>query len=146
MPGHVHQQGDVPVGEGGDDVAGAQAGQALYRVGPGVEAVPDHVQVRQLFGGEAAFQAERGQEVVQDHAVEGIQLRPGEVAAAHAVHGRGVARTPRVGETPPVDGEAPGAAQPLALADDAAPPVDDGAEDVEGQRSDVRVAHGAALR
>ena len=138
MLGHVHQQGDVAVGEGSDHVAGAQAGQAPDRVGPGGQAVPDQVQVRQLVGGEAALQAEVGQEAVEDHAVEVVERGPREVASPHAVHGGGVAGAPGVGEAAPVDvrGDA------LALADDAAPPVDDGAEDVEGEGADVRVGHG----
>src|SRR3989441_1776292 len=97
--------------------------------------MPGVVQLLDLLLAQSA-QAERLQQIVEDHAVKLIDVRPGQLALAHAVHGRVVARAPGVGELRPVDAQAFLLRQQLAFADDGAPPVDDGAEDIESQRLD----------
>jgi hypothetical protein len=127
---HVGEQRDVAVGEGGDDVPVLELGQTGARIGPGPQAVPDAVQVVDVLPGEPA-QGKALEQVVEDHAVQRVDLRPRQLARAHARHGGPVAGAPAVGERRPVHLELLAAAERLALADDRAAPVDHRAEHVE---------------
>ena len=150
--GHVDHEGDVAVGEGGEDEAGLEAGESGDAVRPGVEAVPGVVEVVDLGFGEA-LQAEFGEGVDEALAVEDVERDPVAGAVADGGHGGTVAAAPGVGEGCPIDlgpvdlgpvGLGVGGELP-ALAGDGGAPVDDGAEDVEGEHADVGdggVGHG----
>ena len=95
--------------------------------------MPDAVEGGRVGLGQA--EPARREQAVQDAAVQAVDVGPRQRARAHLVHGRLVAGAPVVGEGGPVlrrQGEP--LLQQLPLADDAAAPVDDGAEDVEAQR------------
>src|SRR6267378_3979002 len=94
--------------------------------------MPGVVQMLDLLLAQST-QPERFQQIVEDHAVKRIDVRPGQLALAHAVHGRVVARAPGIGELRPVDAQAFFLREQLAFADDGAPPVDDGTEHIESQ-------------
>ena len=126
MFGHVGEQGDVAVGKGGDDVAGLEPGQAGNAVGPGGQAVPGVGEPVEFGVGEVG-EAEFGGEGFDGGAVQGVQVGPGEGAAADLVHGGGVGGAPGVGEGGGIEVWAPGG----EFGDEAAAPVDHGAEDVE---------------
>src|SRR6185437_12032394 len=76
-------------------------------------------------------------ELVEDHAVQLVDLRPWQLAAAQALHRRLIAAAPLLGECLPIEGDAALAAEGCQLAQDAAMPVDHGAEHVEDQRLDA---------
>ena len=78
-------------------------------------------------------QVELGEHLVQVLPVQHVELDEAALAAAHALHGRLVARPPGQREGVPVETEAARGAERGDLARDAAAPVDDGAEDIEGQ-------------
>ena len=143
--GHVDEQGHVPVRQRGQHVARAQPRQALDGVGPGAEPVPRVVELDAL-GLAQALEPELRNQIVENHAVQIVDLRPRQLALPHPVHGRPVAGPPALGEGVPV------AVEPLAggdlapLARDARPPVDDRAEDVERERAHAAQALGQILR
>src|SRR5213592_1482808 len=107
---------------------------------------PGTVQVVDLLLGEPD-DAELNEELVEGHPMEIVELGPRERAAPHAFEHRLVEPAPRVGERRPADPQALGAPERLAVADQARPPVDDGTEDIERQRSDRRGVdrHGATV-
>ncbi|MCY1557879.1 hypothetical protein D9M68_947650 [compost metagenome] len=78
-------------------------------------------------------QPEARQHVVQDHAVQVVDARPGQLARHHPRHGRSVAVAPRGGERIAIHLRM----QRGHLARDAAVPVDDGAEDIECEDVDI---------
>src|SRR5882724_8927220 len=137
---HVDDQRDVAVRERREDELLLEAREAGHGVGPGVEAVPGTVQVIDL-GLREPLDGELGQELVEALAVEIVELRPRAPAAAHLVHRGLVEAAPRIGEPGPVHAEALRLAERLALADEARPPVHHRAEDIEGERFDVRDGH-----
>src|SRR5581483_2181461 len=110
--------------------------ESLHRIRPGIEAVPGAIELCPLCFAEAG-EAVLRQELVEDHAVEIVDARPREIAAAHALHRRLISRAPVVGEARPIGGDALLATEPLELADDAAAPIDDGAENVENESLDA---------
>jgi hypothetical protein len=128
--GHVRQQRDVAVGQRADQVAPLQPRQAGHAVGPRVQAVPGAVDVRALRRRHAS-QAEHRQQLAQAFVVQRVERPEADLAAAHALHLRLVARAPQVGQAQPV-GVQPLRRPPGAeVARDAAAPVDHGAEGVE---------------
>src|SRR5437879_6101009 len=138
--GHVHDQRDVAVRERREDVLLLEPREPGHAVGPGIEAVPGPIEmvdlsVRQPLDGELR------QELLEALAMEVVELRPRALAAPHLVHRRLIEAPPRVGELGPVHREALRLPESLALADEARSPVDDGAEDVEGERFDVHGGH-----
>ena len=132
---HVDEQRHVPVRQRRQHVARPQAGQPFHGVRPRRQAVPGPVQVVELFLGEA-FQPVPRRQFVQDHPVQVVDLRPAQLATAHPSHRGSVTRPPVVRERGPVRLDALRAPDCRALAGDARPPVDDGAEDVERHRAD----------
>ena len=112
-----------------------EQGQAAPRIRPGVQPVPDAVQVVDFVLGEP-FDGEAREQLVQDHAVQLVDVHPGQLARTHARHRRPVAGAPGVGEGVPVDGELFPAAERAAFADDRTAPVHDRAENVEYQGAD----------
>jgi hypothetical protein len=84
------------------------------------------------------------QQPVEDHAVQVVDLRPAELARAHAGHRGLIARAPRIGERRPVDAQPLAPAELLSFADDRRAPVDDGAEHIEDERlhGGLSCAHG----
>ena len=71
------------------------------------------------------------EQFVQYQSMEGIDVHPWQLAGAHLVHGGLVARAPCIGKGCPVDVQALFCAERTAFTDEAAAPVDHGAEDVE---------------
>jgi hypothetical protein len=130
---HVDEQGDVAVGERGDDVTLLEPRQPFDGVRPGVQAVPDPVKVILLFFGQG-LDAELAEQLLERDAVEVVELRPGELAVAHPVHRGRVPAPPGVGEGRPFHVEVLVSAEFLALPDDGRAPVQDRAEHVEDER------------
>src|SRR5215211_735519 len=133
---HVDEQGNVAVREGSDDVAFLQTCQALDGVRPGIEAVPDFVESIFLFLGQTHY-ADLVQQFFEGGAVEGVEVRPGDLTAAHAVHRGRVSAAPGVGEGGPVHVEILFSTQRLALPDYGRAPVHDRTEHVEDKRSKI---------
>ena len=79
--------------------------------------MPGSVEVMRLLFGQAA-QAKRFQQFLQDACVQVIEVRPRQRAGSDPVHRRRITGPPGIGKFPPVDADAPGAGQQLALADD----------------------------
>ena len=100
--------------------------------GPRVEVVPGQ---GQLVDGVFAniVDSEIAQQLYQSHAMQYIQLGPGELAGADLVHVGLVLAPPAVGEGAPVGIDAVGLAKSLAVLRDRAAPVHDRAEDIEDQ-------------
>ena len=89
-------------------------------------------------------QAKVRQQAVEDEAVQLVDARPAQCAAAHALHGGLVAVAPGQGEGVGVHLRV----ERLHLAHDAAVPVDHGAEDVEGEHLHIGergLAHAGVL-
>src|SRR5262245_18479061 len=131
-PGHVDHERDIPVRECRQGEPSPEPGQPGNGIGPGVEPVPGSVQVLDLL------LAERGDGELSEHgaqalAMQVIELCPRAAPAPHLLEGRLISAAPGFGEAPPVRGYAPAPGELLPLANDAAPPVDHGAEDVEGE-------------
>jgi len=136
MARHVHQQRDVAVGQRADRITAAQPVQPAHRIGPGHQPVPYPVQVRPLAFGQR-LQAETQHQAVEDLPVQRVDVGPSLARAAGAVHRRRITGAPGIGKGAPVDLQALGGAEHLTLAHDRRAPVDDGAEDVEGQGAQV---------
>ena len=66
-------------------------------------------------------------------AVQIVEFGPRQFSVLNAIHVGTVDRSPCVGEGSPVDLQSLGFAELLAFGDNARPPIDDGAEDVEGE-------------
>ena len=130
---HVDEQGHVAVRQRRQHVAPLQPRQPLDGVGPRGQAVPGAVQVVELLLGQALEPVLRDQ-LVEDHPVQVVDLRPPQLAPPHAAHRGAVAAPPVVGERGPVGLDALAAPDRLALPGDARPPVDHRAEDVERHR------------
>ena len=126
--GHAGEQVHVAVGQGDDDEASLELLQPRHAVGPGRQPVPRAVQVR-AGGLIQVGQAEGGQHLVQDLAVQRVDQRPGLLAAHDARHGGRIAGAPGTRE----GGAVYVGVQRAHLPHDAAVPVDHGAENVEGQ-------------
>src|SRR5437867_3381277 len=132
--GHVHDQRHVAIRERGEDVRAPEPREPGDGVGPRIESMPCAIQMVDLVRGQPT-DAELAEQSLEAHPVEIVELRPRKRTRAHALHHRLIERAPGVRELRPVDTEAPGLAERFAFADDAAPPVDDGAEDVERERA-----------
>src|SRR5271170_7531032 len=94
--------------------------------------MPDEIPVHLfLFGqtGDVVFH----EQLVEEHAVENVELGPGHGAVADFVHRGAVTGAPFVGELTPVNLEVFLFAPHRALANDGAAPVDDGAESVKDE-------------
>src|SRR5690606_7839596 len=132
---HVGEQREVAVRQRADREAAAQALEPRDRVGPGIEAVPDEIEppARRFVDLYAMLR----EQVVEDHAMELVDPGPAQLAAATAVHGRRIAGPPFVRELAARDAEPQG----VDLPRDGAVPVDDRAEDVEGEDGRQGSAH-----
>ena len=128
--GHVGQQRHVAVRQRRNDEFLLEPRETLNRVRPRLEPMPHVVQVPLLFLGQV-LDLVLDEQLVEDHAVQRVELRPGQVALAHAVHRRAVAPAPRVGELRPVDGQPLRLAEALAFRNQRPAPVDDRAEGIE---------------
>ena len=98
--------------------------------------MPDAVETIGLIFRQAA-NAVAQQQLIEIHAVQIVEHAPVDLAGAHALHGRLLERAPIVGEGRPIEIDVLGAAQFLAVSDNGRMPIDDRAEDVEGQRADA---------
>jgi hypothetical protein len=94
--------------------------------------MPDAVEVLQLRLGER-LEREFPAQLIEDHAVQLVDVGPAERALAHPRHRRLVARAPRVGELRPVHAQSLARSEDLALADDRRAPVHHRTEYVERQ-------------
>ncbi len=136
-------QGEVPVGERADDEFGFQAGEAGTAIGPGVEPVPEIDE----FG---AIGVAEGRDVVaagdldQSVAMQVIEDGPGDGTTADAIHRWAVGATPGIGDVGPIGGDAAQGAEAFEAGDDAAAPIDQGAEHVE--QDGAGLGHGASGR
>jgi len=82
-------------------------------------------------------EVEVDEDLVERHPVQRIELGPGQLAAAHAIHARPVAGAPCVGELRRVDRHAFRFRQRRDLARDRGSPVHDRAEGVEDEGLDA---------
>src|SRR4051812_36510276 len=80
---------------------------------------------------------EFNEDVVEDHAMQDVDLRPRQVAAGHTVHRRPITGAPRIRKFSRIYSKTFSFAQRANFTDDAAAPIDDRAEHVEGQRFDA---------
>ena len=117
VPGHIHQQPHVAIGERGNDGAAAQPREPRGDIRPRVKPMPDPVELIFIVLGQTGNLVAR-QQVIQDQAVEGVDIHPGEVTAAHALHGRSISCPPFVCKLFPVDFHAFGGPNILAFPDD----------------------------
>ena len=62
-----------------------------------------------------SLDAEIDQDLVEDHPMESIEVAPRQLARAHAVHARGVAAAPRIGELRAINSDALAPGQILDL-------------------------------
>ena len=106
--------------------------------------MPGLVEMIQLRLGHSP-QSEFLNQVVKNHAMQVVYLRPGQLSAAHLVHGWPVPAAPTVGEATPVDVIALARSQQLPFPDDGGTPVNHGAEHVEDKGADT-VGHGSLGR
>ena len=98
--------------------------------------MPDPVQI--IFIGFAqGLDVEFFKEVVQDTAMQGINVLPRQLAPPHAVHCRSVASAPFQGELSPVYINTVGVPKCCAFGNDGTVPVYHCAEDIEGECFDV---------
>src|SRR5215208_1431023 len=141
---HVGEEGDIAVGECGNNVPLFEARKPGHRVGPGIEAVPDLAEVVFLFFGKALY-PKLSEQLFEGVAVEGVKVGPGFLATPDPIHGGGVSSAPLVGEGGPVHLEILLSAQLLAVPDYGAPPVHHGAKDIEGKRFHARSGHQTTL-
>ena len=134
---HVRHQPDVAVRQRRDDEFLFQPREASDRIRPRLQSMPRAVE-RVFFRLAQRCEAELDEDLVERHPVQRVELRPRQLARPHAVHARSVARAPRVGEFRAVDRDVLPLRELLHLGGHGAPPVDDGAEDVEDERLDSR--------
>src|SRR5262249_30285133 len=97
---HVDDQRDVAVRARGEDEAATQPGQSGNGVGPRVEAMPGAIQVVDLRFTEA-LDAELDEQTIEAHAVEIVELGPGQLALADAREHGLVETAPGIGELRP---------------------------------------------
>ena len=144
VPREADLERDVTVRARREQDALAQPQQPLDDVGPRIEAVPGEGHAVAVVG--VTTSSEKWwSTLVERLAVQHVQRRPGPRAAAHGLHLRVVAATPRVGERTPVDGRLAVAADDgLGVPCDAGPPVDARAEHVEEER--LHRHRGASIR
>src|SRR5690606_33899788 len=112
-----------------EHVAGLQPLQAGHHVGPGRAAVPRAIQLDGLGFAEPGH-AILAKQRVEPLAVDAVHVRPRPLAFAHRVHAGAIAALPVVDERLPVRADALLLAEGPKLLDQAAPPVDDRAEDI----------------
>ena len=144
-PGHVDQERHVAVGQGGQDEAPLQPGQALDRVRPRLEPVPGAVQMLDL----GVLQSGEAELIEHDRKVLAMQViepDPRAAAAAHLLHRGLIERAPAIGDGLPVALDAARAKEAAQLASDAAAPVDHRAEHVKRERGDLVEGHGLVSR
>jgi hypothetical protein len=94
--------------------------------------VPGAVEVIDFFFGQSS-DVELTYQIVQDEPVQTVDVGPGDLAAAHALHCGLVATSPSIGKCHPIHVDAFALPEQLSLSDDGATPVHHGAEDVEDQ-------------
>ena len=99
--------------------------------------------MRQLFSVVRieAFDAELPQDMVERHAMQPVEVGPGQLAESHLAHVGPVQAAPLVSQAGPVGMNAALLAELARFSDDARSPVNQRAEDVERQRIDRQVAH-----
>src|SRR5437867_5533852 len=90
------------------------------------------------------FDLQSREDLFQRHPVKHIELCPRQLASLNPVQGRAIDCPPRIGERRPVDGQSFCLAELLAFVNHARAPINDCAENVEGEyfdRSRRRVNH-----
>jgi hypothetical protein len=105
--------------------------------------VPGEVELAQRLVGQAR-NAEARQDALEVAAVQDVEPGERDAPLLHLGHGRLVFAAPGVREGGPIEIVAEGFQDALALAGDAAAPIDEGAEHVEEQRFDA--AHAVSVR
>ena len=144
-PGHVDQQRHVAVGQGGEDEAPLQPGQALDRIRPRLEPMPGAVQMLDLVR-PAVRRGRTHRARPKVLAMQVIEPDPRAAAAAHLLHRGLIERAPAIGDGLPVALDAARAEEAAQLARDAAAPVDHRAEHVKRERGDLVQGHGLVSR
>ena len=128
--GHVDQERHVAVAEGRHDVLLLHHADALDRIGPRPELVPEMRELpRALLAG--MLQVALLQQHLEGFLVQVVDAGPRQLALAHARHLRLVEAAPVVGEAGPVGFESVFLAELGQVLDQAAAPVDHRAEHVE---------------
>src|SRR6266545_7017164 len=87
--------------------------------------------------------SEVDEEAIERHAVKIVEFGPRKLTAADALEVWLVLGAPGVGEPGPVNGQPSDSPELSPLPNNAAAPVDDGAEDVEGEGLQACPVHGA---
>jgi len=135
--GHVDQQRDVAVAERRHDELLLHHADALDRVRPRAQLVPQARELpRAVFAG--MLEAAALQQRLEGFLVQLVDVGPGDLALAHPAHLRLVEAAPVVGEAGPVGVEAVLPAQHRQVLGEAAAPVDHRAEHVEDADPEIR--------
>ena len=131
-PRHFEDQRDIAVGQRDDRKTRLQARQPRNHIGPRIEPTPRHCQIgdRHIVRVDIVLRQQR----IERLAIENIEPGIGAAPRTTFLHRRLIQTTPRIGErggihVPPTER----AEERRRFARDAATPIDDGAEDVEGQ-------------
>ena len=109
---------------------GFQPGQACYHIGPGVKPVPDAVDMSALLLGKLR-KAKLRQQVTQCFVVQVIEIGPRNLAPTYTLLLRLIPASPKVCQLSPVGLDALRRSPVGQIADDAAAPVDHGAEGIK---------------
>ena len=128
--GQIHPLRDVPVGQRSNDEPALEPRQAVHGVRPRMELSPWLIQ-RAEVGVTEPGNAQASQQFDQRDGVQVVNIRPGQLAVAHARHRRLLPRSPAVGQRLPVGEHARRITNNRGLPRHAAAPVNHRAEDVE---------------
>ena len=141
---HIRQQRHIPVGQRGDNIPPLQPRQPPSRIRPRIKPMPRLIELRRLILAQPLY-PELRQQLVQDHPVQRIDIRPRQIPAADALHRRPIPAAPPIRETRPIHPLQPlRLRQPLTLPYDAAAPIHHRPEHIKSKRLHLRNIHSQA--
>src|SRR5690606_14219961 len=114
-------------------------------IGPRHQAVPGAIEMLQLLFAQPG-QGELFDQLVQHHAMQVVQLGPGQLAAAYPIQRGTIAGTPAVRKLAPIDVITFALSQQLSSADNRSTPVHHRAEYVEYQSPDASDGRGLSCK
>ena len=138
---HIGHQRNVAVGHRRDDEPRLEPIQARHAVGPGAQVVPEMGDFH-FLGIVQPHNVKLGQRLVQRHPMQGVQVGPGQRAAANLVHIGAILAAPGVGESPPIPFHALDAPHRSALLNDAGTPVHHRAENIKNAGPNIQAQRG----